>query len=153
MQGISPDIFEGENMSENEWGDLEAVFVATLRETKTEPVPAEIIKLAQRSLAGFTQPDGTVLHAMQLPFGTIERATAFAKHMRNAGQHTTPVSSITVVQDPDRKRTAKLDEQGNPVLNDAGKPVMVPGAPVNPLVVAWRAGAKKGRQAVDTPAA
>lgn len=140
-------------MSDNEWGDLQAVFVATLRESKTEPVPEQIIRMAQMSLTGFRQENGTVLHAMQHEFETVERAEKFMRHMRNAGAHTTPVSSITVVQDPDRRKVVKYDEQGNPVLNEAGKPVMVPGPAVNPLVVAWRAGAKKGKTAaVDTPA-
>jgi hypothetical protein len=144
MQSVQPDI-NGVNMSETEWGNLEAVFVNTLREVKTEPVPEPIIKLAQASLTGRDRGDGTVIHAMQLEFNSIERANAFAKHMRNAGAHTTPVSSITVVQDPERGRVDKLDDNGRPVLNDNGKPVRVPGPPVNPLVVAWRAGAKKGR--------
>jgi hypothetical protein len=129
----------------SEWGDLEAKFVTTLRSVKTEPVPEEIIKLAQRSLDGHKLADGSLMHAMQLKFETAERATSFAAHMRNAGAHTRPVSSITVVQDPERTRVDKLDEQGRPVTNEAGKVVKVPGPPVNPLAVAFRAGAKKGK--------
>lgn len=132
---------------ESEWGSLEATFVQTLRETKIEPVPAPIIKLAQKSYDGTKHPQNPdeLLHSMQLIFDTPERAQAFAKHMRNAGPHTNPVSSVTVVIDPERKKTDKLDEAGQPVKDENGKVVKVPGPPVNPCMVAWRAGKRRGR--------
>lgn len=135
----------------NEWGKLEAEFVTTLRDVKTEPVPEPIVRLAQRSLDG--QPTGDVtkdgtpvlMHAMQLTFDTEAKATAFARHMRNAGLHTKPQSSVTVVVDPERSKVQDKNEDGTPKVNDKGKPVLVPGDPVNPRKVAFRAGARRGR--------
>ena len=133
----------------NEWDSLNAEFVTTLREQKIEPVPEPIVKLAQKSLDGAVHPGNPELrlHSMQLTFDSEAKAAAFAKHMRNAGAHTSPPSSVTVVIDPERTKVEKLDESGQPVLNDAGKPVKVPGPPVNPCKVAWRAGQRRGRTA------
>lgn len=137
----------------SDWDGLNAQFVMTLREQKTEPVPAEIVRLAQQSYDGVPHPQdpGSLLHAMQLDFsdrGGTARAIAFEKHMRNAGPHTKPPSSITVVRDPQRKQVARLDENGKEILNaKTGKPVMEPGPAVNPNLVAWRAGARRGRAA------
>jgi hypothetical protein len=138
-------------MVEQEWGGLEATFTTSLRETKVEPVPGPIVKLAQRSLEGAPHPEypndpDKKIHAMQLEFESAEKAEAFAKHMRNAGPHTKPPSSITVVVDPQSVKVEKVNEAGNVVRNDAGKPIMVPGAPVNPKVVAFRAGVRRGRK-------
>lgn len=135
-------------MVENEWGGLEATFVTSLQETRVEPVPDPIVKLAQRALDGAphpTDPDKTI-HAMEITFETEAKAEAFARHMRNAGLHTTPKSSITVKIDPESQKVPKLDENGQTVYNDNGRAVMVPGPPVNPRKVAWRAGLRRGRQ-------
>lgn len=136
-------------MAENEWGGLEAKFVTSLREVRVEPVPEPIVKLAQRALDGAPHPDDPerVIHAMEITFETPEKAAAFAKHMRNAGLHTKPLSSITVIQDPESQKVAKLDDQGRAVVNENGRPVMVPGAPVNPRKVAFRVGERRGRKA------
>jgi hypothetical protein len=138
-------------VASNEWGKLEAQFVTSLREVKTEPVPDQIVRLAQASLngrpTGEQDKDGSpvLMHAMSITFETPERAEAFARHMRNAGPHTIPQSSVTVVVDPERGKVQDKDENGNPRVNDKGKPVMVPGDPVNPCKVAFRAGARRGR--------
>lgn len=135
-------------MVEQEWGDLEAQFVTQLRETKTEPVPAPIIAQAQKSFDGMDDPrnPGQKLHAMQLEFASVERAQAFAKHMRNAGPHTNPPSSVTVVVDPDRKKVDQIGPDGQVVKDENGKVVKVPGPAVNPRLVAWRAGVRRGRK-------
>lgn len=139
---------------ENEWGDLEAQFVTRLRDEKVEPVPAPIVALAQASLNGHPtgekDSDGNEirLHAMQREFETAERAAAFAKHMRNAGKHTTPPSSITVLVDPNREKVqARHAETGQLLVKADGKPDMIDGPVVNDRLVAWRAGAKRGRVA------
>jgi hypothetical protein len=133
-------------LADNEWGGLEAAFVTTLREQHAEPVPEQIIRYAQMSYDGRPHPDNPalLLHAMQYEFETPERAQAFARHMRNAGAHTRPPSSVTVVVDPQRRKTEAVDADGQPVVKD-GKPVMVLGPAVNPRLVAWRAGARRGR--------
>jgi hypothetical protein len=133
---------------DNEWDGLEAQFVTKLREDRVEPVPAPIVRLAQLSLDGTKHPDDAelVLHAMQREFETPERALAFAKHMKNAGPHTNPPSSVTVAVDPNRPKVqARNSETGELLFKDNGKPDMVPGDPVNPRLVAWRAGARRGR--------
>lgn len=136
-------------MAETEWGGLEAKFVTSLRETRVEPVPGPIVKLAQRALEGQPHPSDPekTMHAMELEFETPEKAAAFAKHMRNAGLHTNPLSSVTVIIDPESERVAKLDDNGRPVTTEGGKTVWVPGAPVNPRKVAFRVGQRRGRQA------
>jgi hypothetical protein len=137
-----------------EWEGLNAQFVTKLRDEKIEDVPEQIVKLAQASLDGQPKPDdpGVLMHAMQFTFTSeptdaenVAKATAFAKHMRNAGAHTKPPSSITVLQDPERVKV-QATENGEPLFRD-GKPVMVPGPAVNPAKVAWRAGARRGRVA------
>jgi hypothetical protein len=135
---------------ENEWDGLEAQFVTKLREDRVEPVPAPIVRLAQLSLDGTTHPDNpdVTLHAMQREFESVERAAAFAKHMKNAGPHTNPPSSVTVAVDPNRTKVqARNAETGELLFKDNGKPDMVPGPSVNPRLVAWRAGARRGRAA------
>lgn len=134
----------------SDWDGLEAQFVTTLREQRVEPVPEPIVKLAQKSLDGITHPQNpeAKLHSMQLTFDTAAKAIAFERHMKNAGLHTTPQSSITVVRDPERGKVQQMQD-GQPVVNDKGKPVMVPGPAVNPNKVAWRAGARRGRAAAS----
>lgn len=134
----------------SDWDGLEAQFVTTLREQRVEPVPEPIVKLAQRSLDGIPHPQNPEqkLHAMQLTFDTPAKAIAFERHMKNAGLHTSPPSSITVVRDPERGKVQKMVD-GQPVVNEQGKPVMEPGQPVNPTKVAWRAGARRGRGAAS----
>lgn len=134
----------------DEWGDLEGQFVTSLREKRVEPVPAQIVKLAQKSYDGVevTQPDGSTIvrHAMEKEFETPERAARFAAHMRNAGPHTNPPSSVTVLVDPEQSRVPVLNEDGSQKYADNGKPVTQPGDPVNPSLVRWRAGKPRGRQ-------
>lgn len=138
---------EGEYMTDEDWGTVEAGFVEKLREEKTEPVPEPIIKLAQRSRNGQVHPDNPELvkHAMHVTLESEAKAQAFAKHMRNAGAHTTPPSSITVVVDPDRKKIQATTDDGVLRWTDDGKPLMTAGPPVNPRKVAFRAGPRRGK--------
>ena len=134
-------------MAEFKWGDVEGTFVDTLREKKVEPVPPEIVRLAQKSFDGVDGPNGTKLHAMHLEFPTAEMAQAFEKHMRNAGDHTKPVSSITVIRDPDRDRVPDTDDRGVQMVNpESGRKQTKLGPEVNPRKVAFRAGERRGRK-------
>lgn len=137
-----------------EWGGLEGTFVTSLKTRRIEPVPDPIIKLAQLSLDGRkvgTDDNGAdvIRHAMERKFETPERAQAFARHMRNAGDHTNPASSVTVLVDPERTKVQKNGEDGKPLFAEDGKAVMEPGPAVDPTLVRWRAGARRGK----TPAA
>lgn len=109
--------------TEFDFGEIEGQAVERLRAAKVEPVPDSIVKLAQLSLDGVPHPQDAEkrLHVRTHQFKPGEEAKrdAFVKHMRNAGMHTNPVSSVTVVTDPDR--------------ND------------NHLKVSWRAGKRRGR--------
>lgn len=140
---------EAEYMTDEDWGAYEAGFVEKLRAEKTEPVPEPIIRLAQQSRNGQQHPDNPELvkHAMHVELDTEAKAQAFAKHMRNAGAHTTPPSSITVIVDPDRKKVQATTDEGGLRWTDDGKPLMVAGPPVNPRKVAFRAGPRRGKTA------
>lgn len=104
------------------WEHVTGSAVERLRAPKITPVPAPIVKLAQQSWDG-VKKDGEVRHVLRHQFkeGEEARAEAFAKLMKKAGPHTVPPTSVSVVVDP--------DENGNTLL------------------VAWKAGARRGRGA------
>jgi hypothetical protein len=107
----------------DEWGAITAHAVQRLRAPKTPPPPPQVfINLAQESYLGRVDPEnpeGERLHVLRYDFGSIERAAKAAKHLRDAGLHTMPKTSVTVVVDPDK------DGSG--------------------AVLSWRAGTRKGR--------
>ena len=120
-------------MTDYDWSAVTGRAVERLRQPKITPVPARIKELAQLSWDGVENPEnpgGPKLHAREHEFESVERASAFAKLMRLAGDHTTPVTSITVIQDPE---STERDEEGKLI-------------PVNPRVVSWKAGVKRGRK-------
>jgi len=123
-----------------DWGNLEAKARVSLREPRTAPVPDAIVRQAQRSYEGVAHPQDPdrLMHVLTYEFPTEEHAAAFAAHMKNAGAHTTPATSVTVVIDPDRTKTRET--------RDDGTTETVLGPPVNPRVVAWRASERRGRR-------
>lgn len=105
-----------------DWGQVSGQAVKRLRAPKTEPVPDAIIALAQRSWDGVqdeNDPEGEKLHVLRHEFSDLTVAKEFSKHMRKAGEHTTPMTSLTVIHDPDKTGNEK--------------------------VVAWKAGTRRGR--------
>lgn len=104
------------------WDGITGHAVEKLRKPKVAPVPDAIVTQAQRSWDG-VEHDGKTLHVLRHQFkqGEEAKAEAFARLMKKAGAHTTPPTSVSVVVDP--------DETGNKLL------------------VAWRAGARRGRGA------
>jgi hypothetical protein len=96
------------------WDGITAEPTERLKKRKVVPVPASIIKQAQRSYDGV---DGK--HVLHYTFPTEEIAAAFVKHMRNAGEHTTPPTSVSAAIDPDETGDKRH--------------------------VAWRAGKRRGR--------
>src|SRR5215471_21402564 len=80
-----------------DFSEVQATAVTRLKARKIVPVPKTVVALAQQAFDGVKLEDGTILHTLEFSFGTVERAEAFAKHMKNAGDHTTPLSSVTVV--------------------------------------------------------
>lgn len=108
---------------EYDWSGVSAQAVERLRAPKVPDVPAAVVKLAQASYDGVTNakdPEGEKLHVMRHRFGSDKEAEAFAKHMKNAGLHTTPLTSVSVVTDPDNSGDNRT--------------------------VTWKAGARRGRQ-------
>lgn len=95
--------------AEFDWKDVGGRFVERLRDPKVIPVPAPIVRQAQRSLDGEADPkrEGKLLHNMSHEFPNKEMAAAFAKHMKNAGAHTEPRSSVSVVIDEHDERIVK----------------------------------------------
>ncbi len=74
------------------WTEVTGEVVGKLREPKVRPVPEPIIRQAQRSF-----DEGT---ALAYTFATDELAEAFMVHMKFAGLHTVPRTTIRVVRDP-----------------------------------------------------
>lgn len=116
-----------------DWGSVTGHAVELLKAPKIPDVPAEIVRQAQRSYDGvplkkdgkeIRDEDGNVVvtHNLHHTFPSEEMAAAFAKHMKNAGLHTTPKASVTVVIDPLEKQDKKT--------------------------VGWKAGKRRGRATV-----
>lgn len=104
------------------WGDLNGTVANRLRKPKVADVPAPIVRQAQRSYDGVKiEGSDEMAHILEREFASEEMAAAFAKHMRNAGNHTKPTTSVSVAVDP--------EEDGNKRL------------------VRWKAGTRRGRAA------
>lgn len=106
-----------------DWAEITGQAVKRLKKRKVKPCPAPIVRQAQRSWDGVPNPenDGELLHVLEHVFPTEERAAEFAGHMRNAGAHTVPPTSVSALIDPDEDGSTRL--------------------------VRWRAGARRGAQA------
>lgn len=118
---------------EYDWSKVNGQAVERLRAPKVYDVPAQIVKLAQASWDGVPlrrdgkpvlDDDGqpVVTHNMRHDFGKGNEAVAeaFATHMRHAGDHTEPLTSVSAVLDPDGDGSV--------------------------YVVSWKAGKRRGRQ-------
>lgn len=111
--------------TEYDWSGITASAVERLRVRKPSPVPDKVKQLAQLSYDGIPSKDDpeVKLHVLRHRFGTDEEAKVFAGLMRKAGDHTTPLTSVSVVVDPDAKEDNRT--------------------------VAWKAGARRGRQTAE----
>lgn len=94
--------------SDFDFGAIQAKAVERMQGRKIVPVPEAIVNLAQESYTGTPGPNGTILHVREFEFDTEERALKFAQHMKNAGDHTKPQTSVTVKIDPDDNGNKKL---------------------------------------------
>jgi hypothetical protein len=83
-----------------DWTGLAGTAVERLRAPKVEPVPEPIVQLAQQSWDGVGEGENK-LHVLRFEFGDAETAAEFARLARKAGEHTTPLTSVTAVIDPD----------------------------------------------------
>lgn len=107
---------------EFDWNGITAKAVERLQTEKVTPVHESIVKHAQNSYDGV---DGK--HVLEFDFGdNIAKAEAFAKLLKKAGAHTTPMTSLTVKVNPDKHKGGEYDKPG---------------------LVRWRAGTRRGRQA------
>jgi hypothetical protein len=108
---------------EFDWSEVNGQAAVRLRAPKIVPVPDAIVAQAQRSWDGVPGKNGDgediKLHVLRHRFKSDAKAEAFAKLMKHAGDHTTPLTSVSVVIDPDNDGTKTL--------------------------VAWRAGNRRGR--------
>ncbi len=111
--------------TEFDWSEVSGQAVERLRAPKVAPVPDSIVKLAQMSYDGVPDPKNpeNTLHVLRHQFKDEAKAVAFAKIMKKAGDHVMTTDgkggSVSVVPDP--------DGDGNVTL------------------VAWKAGARRGR--------
>lgn len=97
-----------------DWGAITGKTVERLRKPKIPDVPAAIVKLAQASY-----DEGTV-KSYQFAKSVDEKVVEkFASHLRNAGHHTSPLTSVSAVIDP--------EDDGNKHL------------------VHWKAGGRRGK--------
>lgn len=83
--------FDFDALGELDFDDL-APAEALVKKSAIVPVPANIVAIAQKVLDSQTREVRTFR-------GNLDMATAFAQALRNAGEHTSPKSSVTVVQD------------------------------------------------------
>lgn len=109
----------------SEWEDLDiesARPAERLREQRVQPVPAAIVRLAQKARDGVPHAtrEGEKVHVLEYGM-PLKRAKEFQRHMKNAGLHVTPVATISChIEPPD----AEGDE--------------------TPVTVRWRASNRKG---------
>jgi hypothetical protein len=97
-----------------DFSDLQATTVERLKARKIVPVPPVLVSLAQDSY--------DEEKVKEINFESVERALKFADLMKHAGDHTTPLTSVTVIVNPDK-------EAGND----------------QPTLVRYRAGNRRGR--------
>lgn len=94
-----------------DWSGVTGQAVELLKLPKIPDVPEPIVRQAQRSYDGVPlKKDGkqvkdedgndVLTHNLRHTFESEGMAAAFAKHMKNAGHHTTPKTSLTVAIDP-----------------------------------------------------
>lgn len=101
----SPDMLA--SMTEFNWDEVNGHAVERLSKPKIRPVPAPIVRQAQRSVdADPVNLKDTLI--LEHEFPTEEQAVAFAAHMRAAGHHTKPAASIHVKPDPDKEGNPRL---------------------------------------------
>jgi hypothetical protein len=105
-------------VTEDQWDDIAGTSVERLRTPKPVAVPAPIVKQAQASYDEKAFKEFAFVNADGTP--NPERAASFAKHLKNAGLHTTPLTSVAVAIDPDNNGSTH--------------------------VVSWRAGERRGRK-------
>lgn len=130
-----------------DWGSLTVHAVERLRAPKTAPVPDAIVKLAQQSYEGVTDPrnpEGPKLHVLRHTFEDQDRAGKFAGHLRNAGKLTTPQTSTTIVVDPDNLKTAegRAEFRAATGIEMADEELIDLGG----RTVAWKTGASRARK-------
>lgn len=88
-----------------DWSQVSGQATKRLRAPKVTPVPEGIVAEAQRSWDGVKDdenPEGDLLHVLSYEFSSEEVAKEFAKLVKKAGDHTVPLTTVTVVPDPDR---------------------------------------------------
>jgi hypothetical protein len=86
-----------------DWAELSGKAVKRLRAPKVTPVPEPLVAIAQQSWDGVPDPEDAeeLLHVLQFTLSSEETAAEFAKLMRKTGEHTKPMTSVTVVIDPE----------------------------------------------------
>lgn len=111
-----------------DFSEVTGQVVTRLKAKKVQPVDAAIVRQAQRSWDGVPLADNPeeLGHNLVHTFATVEMAAEFARQMRNAGDHTNPLTSVSVVVNP--------DPQGKN------------GTPTDERTVSWRAGKRRGRE-------
>jgi len=103
-----------------DWDKAKPVFADRLRAPKTAAKPSDgAIKMAQRSYDGEKHGED-IVHVLRFRFPTAEIAEAAADELKRAGAFTTPESTVRTVIDPDNAGDTRM--------------------------VAWSAGAKRGRK-------
>lgn len=119
-------------MAENQamdWTKITGKNVERLRASKVTPVPDHIVALAQASYDQGTNKEFDFAGLIKDADKAVATAAEFAKHMRNAGNHTTPQTSVSVVIGPE-----DFDADGERIkLADT--------------VVRWKAGKRRGKAA------
>lgn len=119
---------------EYNWDEITGRTTERLRAPKVVPVPAGIVRQAQRAFDGVPHPtkEGKLVHTLSHTFPDAATAAQFYRLVKKAGEHTTPRSSVTAVINPDPE--GRLD----------------PEHPTTDCDVSWRAGSKRGPKSDDS---
>lgn len=122
--GVMTETQEAPATVEVSWDAIVPHFGSQMKPPALPARPSDgAIRMAQKSYDGFKSGEGEnaeILHVMTHRFPTVEAADAAEDELRRAGAYTNPVTTVSVVRDPEGEGDKRI--------------------------VRWRAGNKRGRK-------
>lgn len=98
---------------------------AYLRKPKVVPVTASVVARAQKALDGVRRSDGSLSHVLShtFPVGQDGLRDLFVQQLRHSGDHTDPVSVVTVKVNPEGDNPNKVSWRASKPRARKAKPV------------------------------